>query len=645
MGFFDFFKKKKTNGRLKDLPPVMRQAYSVLFPKGQTDQERQLDELCDHYGSKYQRDDIYSNLVFILSGYLITGTSDTKESAVSKVLQRQVNKMSKADVEYLYNFALSNHPKLSPLVTVQSVMDKMSHDGCDSDTIPGGKGYFGYSQDNPIPVHGITGIYEYLGNLRDKNGNKVSYERIGTVQSFISDNPIDVYAITSPSISRPINLFVSAYHKRNSKLSPSDFILVDQDNIIISNGGTKYGIGQVCEPGGLPKPKLTAINYFGVIDSKMLPNFPSDIIEAESLNRRGFIKANAGETESAISLLNEAIAKGSVNAINSLFAVLHSAERFKEAHDALAATLKAGHRSAALYYNLAIIYSGYDKRYPMKPNKTVVVSCLRKALELPDDGLEEYRPSIQNKCRDLLNNIKPEGSQPKSHSDDVKPVREEQSTAKPSQENSACNKNIPANIQDILGAASLGLMGAQTGNHRAEQKNLFNMFNLVQESCSQILQIPEDQYNLVGSAFSLLLSYPQVQANEDVARAIADYAFFCISKAIDKTPNNEVLHTKRVSILAETRNYFYFTIANAMELPDYNPMDFFASMPLIVRTNSYLYAMVKYDLSFMSNKHYDGQIGELINLAQNSMSNNTLEDGHKYIEKVMVYLTNTFMKY
>lgn len=74
-------------------------------------------------------------------------------------------------------------------------------------------------------------------------------------------------------------------------------------------------------------------------------------------------------------------------------------------------------------------------------------------------------------------------------------------------------------------------------------------------------------------------------------------------------------------------------------------MDFFASMPLIVRTNSYLYAMVKFDFSFMSNKHYDGQIGELINLAQNSMSNNTLEDGHKYIEKVMVYLTNTFMKY
>ena len=61
MGFFDFFKKKKTNGRLKDLPPVMRQAYSVLFPKGQTDQERQLDELCDHYGSKYQRDDFFSN--------------------------------------------------------------------------------------------------------------------------------------------------------------------------------------------------------------------------------------------------------------------------------------------------------------------------------------------------------------------------------------------------------------------------------------------------------------------------------------------------------------------------------------------------------------------------------------------------------
>lgn len=205
--------------------------------------------------------------------------------------------------------------------------------------------------------------------------------------------------------------------------------------------------------------------------------------------------------------------------------------------------------------------------------------------------------------------------------------------------------SLPSNIQDIIGAASMGLMGAQSGNHRMEQENLFNMFNLVQDSCSQLLKIPTDQCNIVGSAFSLLLSYRQVQENEDLARAIADYAFFCLSKAINANPRNEILHAKRLSVLAETRDYFYYTVANAMELPDYNPLDFFASMPLRIRTNDYLFAMVKYDLSFMSNKRYDGPMGELINASTNAMSNKTTQDGCDYIDKIMIYLINTFKKY
>ena len=206
-------------------------------------------------------------------------------------------------------------------------------------------------------------------------------------------------------------------------------------------------------------------------------------------------------------------------------------------------------------------------------------------------------------------------------------------------------KNLPSNIQDIIGAASKGLLCAQNGNYRMEQESLINLFNLVQKSCSQILEVPSDQCNIVGSGFSLLLSYPQVRSNEDVARAIADYAFFCISKAIELEPNKEELRAKRLSILAETRDFFFYTIANAMNLPDYNPFDFFASMPLMVRTNGYLYAIVKYDLTFLTNSNYDGPIGELIEAALNAMSNKTPEDGKEYVSKIMTYLTETFIKY
>lgn len=402
MGLFDLFKKKKQDNFLVNMPPAMRQAFAVLFPNGVADHDRQLDELCKHFSNKYKREDVDSNLIFILTGYLITGDTKTKESCIDKVMNRKVNTMSKADVDYLYTYALTNHSKLAPLLALSSLMDDMSKDGCETDTFPGGMGRFGYSSDNPIPTKGVTGSYDYLDHLRDSKGNKITYKRLGTTFSSVSDNPVDVYEITSPIISSPVKLWISAYQRKNSLLSPSEFVLVDNNNIVISNGGTHFGVGQKCSPDETPKPKLVAINYFGVIDNSTLPQYPPEIVEAENLNRRGFIASNNDDTEQAITLLKEAIAKGSVNAINSLFAVLHCAERYQEAHDSLRDALQNHHKSAALYYNLAVIYFGYDACYPVKPNYDVAVSCLKQAIVLPNDGMEEYRSKIQVKAQAFL---------------------------------------------------------------------------------------------------------------------------------------------------------------------------------------------------------------------------------------------------
>lgn len=638
MGFLDFFKRKKKDSYLDNLPPAMRKAFDVLFPKGVDDHNRQLDELSKHFGGKYKREDIDSYLIFILTGYLITGDSKTKESSIDKLMARKIHHMSKADVEHLYDFALSNHPKLSSLLTLQSAMDVLSDDGCDTDTIPGGRGLFGFSSENPIPTHGVEGIYEYLDHLRDKKGNKIKYERIGSVETCISQHPVDLYKITSPNNPDTIRLFLSAYHKRNSQLSPSNFVLVDSNDIVVSSGGTEFAIGHRCIPNNPPTQKLVAINYFGLISPKDYANFPTEIVEAEKLNYQGFIKSNNGDTEGAIATLNLAIERGSANAINSLFAVLHSADRFQEALLSLRAALQHGHRSAALFYNLAVIYSGYDTHYTINPDKEFVISYLKKSLELPEDGTEEFRASIQNKAKAFLKELGV-STESKISSPSSQPKQ------KPTDSSRQTIATLPANIQDIIAAASVALIAVQKGDRKMEQDFLIKMFNLVQESCSQILQIPDAQCNIVGTAFSLLLSYPQIQANEDVARAIADYAFYCISRAIASDPKNEILRAKRLSILTETRDYFFYTIANAMELPDYNPLDFFASMPLQIRTNSYLYAIVKYDLTFMKDKSYDGPLGNLIKTASNSMSNDTPENGGNYVNKIMEYLIDTFKKY
>lgn len=401
MGFFDFFKKKKADSYLDNMPPAMRQAFAVLFPKGVADHDRQLDELCKHFGNKYKREDIDSNLIFILTGYLITGDSKTKESCIDKVMNRNVNTMSKADVEYLYTFALTNHPKLAPIFALSSIMDDMSEDGCDTDTIPGGQGMFGYSPDNPIPAHGVTGIYEYLDHIRDVKGYPVKYKRLGTTESLLISHPLDVYELTSPGILMPLTIYISAYQKRNSQLSPSDLILVDNNNIVISSGGTSFGIGQKCVP-NKPMPHLCGLNSFGCFQGKELEGRSAEFINAENLNKEGFLLSNADQPAAAIKKLKLAVQCGSKNAANNLFSVYHCNNLFQEGLQHLISVCRSPNPTAVCLYNLALILSGLHNDYKVKVDMTLAFVLLNRALALPYDNTEEFRATAQTKARELI---------------------------------------------------------------------------------------------------------------------------------------------------------------------------------------------------------------------------------------------------
>lgn len=204
---------------------------------------------------------------------------------------------------------------------------------------------------------------------------------------------------------------------------------------------------------------------------------------------------------------------------------------------------------------------------------------------------------------------------------------------------------VPQNIQNIIDAASIGLVAAQNGNHRIEQENLINLFNLTQDKSSQLLHIPADKYNLVGSGFCLLLEYPQVQANEDISRAIADYAFFCISKAIEHDPGNKTLYLKRMTVVAQTREFFFYTVANALEIPDSNPFDIMLSAPLIVRTNDFIYAMGKYDFENGDKIVFEGKLKEFHDLCYGPYVRKAANEGKIYIDKVNDYIANSISRY
>lgn len=205
--------------------------------------------------------------------------------------------------------------------------------------------------------------------------------------------------------------------------------------------------------------------------------------------------------------------------------------------------------------------------------------------------------------------------------------------------------SVSPNIQKIIDAASIGVTAAQRGIQQLEQENLVNLFNLTQAKSGQLLQIPADKYNIVGTGFCLLLEYPQVQADEDISRAIADYAFFCISKAIDHDPSNKALYLKRASVVAQTRKFFFYTVANALDIPDSDPLNIMLSAPLIIRTNDFIYAMGKYDFENGNKIAYEGNLKNFHDLCYGPHIRKTANDGKKYIEAVNDYIENSISRY
>lgn len=235
MGLFDIFKQNKQQSMMDKIAPSMQQIFSILFPKGEEDHKRQINVLYEHFSGRYERTEIDNNLIFILSGFLITGETKSLDSALVNLLSRSRNIMTRDDAEYLCSFATSNHPKLAILNAISEYERQSRQDGCTTDILPNGKGEFGYCNDNPIPTKGITGIYDYLSRLRDFNDNEIRYERLGSGFSSVSEHPIDIYKIFN-SNGTIKTLYFSGYHQVTSKKAPANFKLYDSSGYLLDNG-------------------------------------------------------------------------------------------------------------------------------------------------------------------------------------------------------------------------------------------------------------------------------------------------------------------------------------------------------------------------------------------------------------------------
>lgn len=94
---------------------------------------------------------------------------------------------------------------------------------------PRERGSFGYSQTNPINTTSIKKGYEYLESLKTTKGNKVIYNRVGSIFVDGFDNPIDEYELYENLFLGRIkligNIYINSYSNENSKEAPEGLMI------------------------------------------------------------------------------------------------------------------------------------------------------------------------------------------------------------------------------------------------------------------------------------------------------------------------------------------------------------------------------------------------------------------------------------
>lgn len=123
--------------------------------------------------------------------------------------------------------ALQENPLFQQQKALFDAMSAMCAGGVDANELPSGHGEFGLTLTNPVPCKTVFGSTAYLGRLRAPDGTKVVYERIGSVQSDVSPNPIDAYDVAHRDGRKLATIYISPYHQRISERAPRGFVLAE----------------------------------------------------------------------------------------------------------------------------------------------------------------------------------------------------------------------------------------------------------------------------------------------------------------------------------------------------------------------------------------------------------------------------------
>jgi hypothetical protein len=113
---------------------------------------------------------------------------------------------------------------------MEAMMNEIKEkEGTNLDQLPGGKGEFGFSLNNPILLTDVSESSAYLDRLIyiKPGSSEYRWQRTGSMRSEIVSAPVDEYNLLDPQNNIVKTIYIWPYNKVNSKIVPEGFGLME----------------------------------------------------------------------------------------------------------------------------------------------------------------------------------------------------------------------------------------------------------------------------------------------------------------------------------------------------------------------------------------------------------------------------------
>jgi hypothetical protein len=160
-----------------------------------------------------------------------------------KIMQNRSREMLESKISIFFNNSLTDEEVSSVLNIVVFDLENLAEEtdiisrqiqasmglgevSAKGEEVENAKGRFGLDATNPIPLNGIDRINDYFRRLRFINGERVVFERSGSVGAENLPFPVDKYIIGTQDNPESDILFVYAYHGNLANKAPEGFRLL-----------------------------------------------------------------------------------------------------------------------------------------------------------------------------------------------------------------------------------------------------------------------------------------------------------------------------------------------------------------------------------------------------------------------------------